>query len=111
MAKAPDSALVAVVHGATGDGPGSRRACASSPTCPSSTARTRTVEALVRANVPRRAPLLVAVEPAVATETLVRLDRSGVLPIGTPEQDGLVPQRRRTLLRQAAGHSAAAPTS
>lgn len=60
------------------------------------------LEALVRRSVPGAAPLLVAVEPAVATETLIRLDRSDALPIGTPEQDGLSAQRRQTLLRAAA---------
>ena len=99
-AKAPDSALSAVVHGATG-GPGLIHEVRELTDLSVISPRTRTVESLVRAYVPRGAPLLVAVEPAVATETLIRLDRSHVLPIGTPEQDGLSPNRRQTLLRQA----------
>ncbi len=99
--KAPDSALAAVVHSATGDGTGLAQSVRALTGLPLVDRRTRNVEALVRANVPGAAPLLVAVEPAVATETLIRLDRSDVLPIGTPEQDGLSAKRRRTLLRQA----------
>lgn len=101
-AKAPDSALVAVAHSATG-GPGLAHDLRELTALPVISPHTRALESLVRANVPRKAPLLIAVEPAVATETLIRLDRSDVLPIGTPEQDGLSPKRRQTLLRQAAG--------
>ena len=100
-AKAPDSALVAVAHSAIG-GPGLVHDLRELTALPVISPHTRTVESLVRANVPRGAPLLVTVEAAVATETLIRLDRSDVLPIGTPEQDGLSPKRRQTLLRQAA---------
>jgi hypothetical protein len=99
-AKAPDSALVALVDGATG-GSGLAHEVRALTDLPVISPRTRTVESLVRANVPRGAPLLVAVEPAIATETLIRLDRSDILPIGTPEQDGLSRKRRRALLRQA----------
>jgi hypothetical protein len=98
--KAPDSALVAVAHSATG-GRGLAQRLRALTDLPVISPRTRTVEALVRVSVPRDAPLLVAVEPAVATETLIRLDRSDVLPIGTPEQDGLPPHRRAVLLRAA----------
>ena len=61
----------------------------------------RAVELLVRRSVPRTAPLLIAVEPVDATEALIRLDRSDVLPIGAAEQDGLVPKRRALLIREA----------
>ena len=98
--KAPDSALVAAVHSVTG-GRGLAQRVRALTDLPVISPRTRSVEALVRRSVPGDAPLLVAVEPAVATETLIRLDRSDVLPIGTPEQDGLPLERRRTLLRQA----------
>ncbi|MDP9258839.1 MAG: hypothetical protein M3Q31_20140 [Actinomycetota bacterium] len=98
--KAPDSALVAGVHTATG-GRGLAQRVRALTDLPVINPRTRTVEALVRRSVPGEAPLLVAVEPAVATETLIRLDRSDILPIGTPEQDGLPLARRRTLLRAA----------
>jgi hypothetical protein len=100
LAKAPDSALVAVARSATG-GPGLAQKLQQLTDLPVISPHTRTVEALVRRSVPRDAPLLVAVEPAVATETLIRLDRSDVLPIGTPEQDGLPLRRRQTLLRAA----------
>ena len=98
--KAPDSALAAVVGSATG-GTGLAQRVRALTDLPVISPQTPAVVALVRAHVPRRAPLLVAVEPAVATETLIRLDRSDVIPIGTPEQDGLSRQRRQTLLRQA----------
>ncbi|MDX6561548.1 MAG: hypothetical protein QOD65_1362 [Gaiellales bacterium] len=101
VAKAPDSALVALVHSAAGDGTGLAQSVRKLTALPVVDQRTRTVEALVRAHVPGTAPLLVAVEPGVATETLIRLDRSDVLPIGAPEQDGLSAKRRQTLMRQA----------
>jgi hypothetical protein len=100
--KAPDSALVAALHSVDGGGPGLVQRVRTLTGLPLVDRRTPRVEALVRASVPRGAPLLVAVEPAVATETLIRLDRSDVLPIATPEQDGLSAKRRRTLIRQAA---------
>ena len=78
--KAPDSALAAAVHSATGDGNGLAQSVRALTDLPLIDRRTLNVEALVRANVPGAAPLLVAVEPAVATETLIRLDRSDVLP-------------------------------
>ena len=98
--KAPDSALVAAVRSA-GGGPGLAQRLRALTDLPVISPRTPTVEALVRRSVPGNAPLLVAVEPAVATETLIRLDRSDVLPIGTPEQDGLPLRRRQALLREA----------
>ncbi len=100
VAKAPDSALVAAARSVTG-GAGLAQRLHALTALPVINPRTRTVEALVLAHVPRGAPLLVAVEPAVATETLIRLDRSDALPIGTPEQDGLPRARRQTLLRAA----------
>ena len=78
--KAPDSALAAAVRSATGDGTGLAQSVRALTDLPLIDRRTPNVEALVRANVPGAAPLLVAVEPAVATETLIRLDRSDVLP-------------------------------
>jgi hypothetical protein len=98
--KAPDSALAAIIGSASG-GRGLGQRVRVLTDLPVVSPRTPGVEALVRRNVPRAAPLLVAVEPSVATETLIRLDRSDVLPIGTPEQDGLPLKRRQTLLRAA----------
>jgi hypothetical protein len=102
VAKAPDSALVAIVRGASG-GPGLAQSLRELAGEPVIDARTPAVEQLVRTHVPATAPLFVAVEPAVATEALIRLDRSDVLPIGTPEQDGLPRARREALVRDAAG--------
>jgi hypothetical protein len=96
--KAPDSALAAVL---TTGGPGLVRDVRTLTAQPVISPQTPVVEALIRAHVPRTAGLLVAVSPGIATETLVRLDRVHVLPIGTPEQDDLSPTRREQLVRQA----------
>ncbi len=101
VVKAPDSALAAIADGASG-GPGLLQRLRLLADEPVIDPRTPPVEQLVRTHVPATAPLLVAVEPAVATETLIRLDRSDVLPIGTPEQDGLPRARREALVRDAA---------
>jgi hypothetical protein len=101
VAKTPDSALAAIVREASG-GPGLMHRLRLLADEPVIDPRTPVVEQLVRAHVAPAAPLLVAVEPAVATETLIRLDRSDVLPIGTPEQDGLPRARREELVRDAA---------
>jgi hypothetical protein len=57
---------------------------------------------MVRSTEPPRTPLLVLVDPAIATETLIRLDESNVLPISAPIQDGLVARRRDAIISLAA---------
>ena len=113
-AKAPDSALVAAV--ARRDrraAPGLRHLVrAADRPAASSARRTRTVEALVRAHVPRS-------RAAARGRRAGRGDRDArsastapaSCPSARPSRTGSSPQRRRTLLRQAAGRSAAAPTS
>jgi hypothetical protein len=98
--KTPDSALVALARSVTGGRTlaDELRVLAGEPVVG---VRARAVELLVRRSVPRSAPLLVAVEPVDATEALIRLDRTDVLPIGAAEQDGLVPKRRALLIRTA----------
>lgn len=94
--KAPDSALTAIVRSVTG-GQTLSQNVRTLTDLPVISPGAQSIEVLVRSNVPRAAPLLVAVDPAQATEALIRLDRSDVLPIGAPEQDGLSPSRRQAL--------------
>jgi hypothetical protein len=98
--KAPDSALFALARSATG-GRTLQHEVHTLTREPVVGRRARAVELLVRRSVPHSAPLLIAIEPVDATEALIRLDRSDVLPIGAAEQDGLVPRRRALLIRQA----------
>jgi hypothetical protein len=100
IGKTDDSALVAVARSATGGRtlPHELRILMSEPVADP---HARAVELLVRRSVPRNAPLLVATNPSVATEALIRLNRSDVLPIGAAEQDMLVPRRRALLARDA----------
>ena len=100
--KAPDSALAAAVGVFTGRAELLQRIRALVD-LPVISPQTPVVEALVRTHVPRGAPVLIAVDPGVATETLIRLDRSDAIPIGTPEQDGLLGARRDALVRAARG--------
>ena len=100
IGKTDDSALMALARSATGGRtlPHELRVLTSEPVADP---HARTVELLVRRSVPPTAPLLVATEPTIATEALIRLQRSDVLPIGAAEQDMLVEPRRELLTREA----------
>ena len=92
--KVPDSALVALARSAGGGRTLAARAATAHARAGRGRARTRRSSCSCARSVPRTAPLLIAVEPVDATEALIRLDRSDVLPIGAAEQDGLVRTRR-----------------
>ncbi|MDX6573437.1 MAG: hypothetical protein QOC86_2593, partial [Gaiellales bacterium] len=100
IAKTDDSALAALARSATGGRtlPHELRSLTSDPIADP---HARTVELLIRRSVPHGAPLLVATEPTIATEALIRLGRVDVLPIGAAEQDMLVGRRRALLTREA----------
>ena len=98
-AKAADSALAGIVSPI---GPSLEQDLRTMTSNPTISEDSELVEGFVRDEVPPEVPLLVLVEPTVATEVLIRLDRSNVLPISHATQDGLVTSRRDAIIADAA---------
>jgi hypothetical protein len=99
--KAPDSALATLAKPLIGQ-PGlvtTIRTLTSNPVVNTDAAA---IEDLVRRTVPPHAPLLIAVDPNLSTEALLRLGRSNVLPISDPNEDALTQARRASLIADAA---------
>jgi len=96
----PDSALAAVLSPVTGS-PSLTDRISTLRSNPVVSPRAQTIESLVQRYVPADQPLLILAEPSLLTESLIRLDRINTIPLSAPDQDALLPNRRKSLIDQS----------